>query len=178
MGGCTLFMADAQFFRADAQFFAAGLLWPINYAFCCYWTTFTLEMMVLCSMQPCLPLTEHVQTLFTLNWACANSVLGMCRHNWPCLTLFLTVLIDNYDWNLTLSQTQTHWVYRLQWTTRLQESTIIRTHSDAKTGLYQRLVWFLAPPEDNTISRIHRLIKAKLACRYEFLYWKPCGSLI
>ena len=98
---------------ADAQFFTAGLLWPINYAFCCCWTTFTLEMMVLCTMQPCLPLTEHVQTLFTLNWACANSVLGMCRHNWPCLTLFLTVLIDNYDSNLTLSQTQTHWVYHL-----------------------------------------------------------------
>ena len=23
--------------------------------------------------------------MFTLNWACAKSVLGMCRHNWPCL---------------------------------------------------------------------------------------------
>ena len=23
--------------------------------------------------------------MFTLNWACAKSVLGTCRHNWPCL---------------------------------------------------------------------------------------------
>ena len=52
-------------------------------------------------------------TMFTLNWACANSVLGMCRHNWPCLTLFLTVLIDNYDTNITQTQTQTHWLNHL-----------------------------------------------------------------
>ena len=51
--------------------------------------------------------------MFTLNWACANSVLGMCRDNWPCLTLFLTVLIDNYGTNITWTQAQTHWVYTL-----------------------------------------------------------------
>ena len=60
-------MADAQFFRADVQFFAAGLFLPRNYAFCCCWTTFALEMVVLYKMQPCLPFTEHVQTLITLN---------------------------------------------------------------------------------------------------------------
>ena len=72
------FGADAQFFRADAQFFAAGLLWPINYAFGCCWTTFTLEMIVLCHVYPllsmcklCLPLTEHVQTQY---WACAEII--------------------------------------------------------------------------------------------------------
>ena len=85
-------MADLQFSRVDLhflgedlQFFAAGLLlayklyifllldclWSINYAFFCCWTTFTLEMMVLCTMQPCLPLTEHVQTLY---WACADII--------------------------------------------------------------------------------------------------------
>ena len=100
------FGADAQFFRADVQFFAAGLLWPINYAFCCCWTTFTLEIMVLCP-------TEHVQTLFTLNWTCANSVLGMCRNNLHNLPCFLTVLIDNYDTNLTRTETQTRCINHL-----------------------------------------------------------------
>ena len=60
----------------------------------------------------CLPFTEHVQTLFTLNWACTNSVLGMCRnnlHNLPCFW----VLIDNYDTNITWTQTPTRWLNHL-----------------------------------------------------------------
>ena len=94
---------DAQFFMVDAQFFAAGLLCPRNYAVCCCWTTFTLEIMVLCHVYPllsmcklCLPLTEHVQTLY---WACAEIIYII----YPVLT----VLIDNYDTNITRTQTQT-----------------------------------------------------------------------
>ena len=78
MADVQFFGVDVQFFRADGQFFAAGLLRPIDYAFCCCWTTFTLEMMVLCHVYPllsmcklCLPLTEHVQTLY---WACAEII--------------------------------------------------------------------------------------------------------
>ena len=81
---------DAQFFRADAQFFAVGLLWPRNYAFCCCWTTFTLEIMVLCHVYPllsmcklCLPLTEHVQTLY---WACAEIIY------------IIYPVFDSFDW--------------------------------------------------------------------------------
>ena len=84
------FMVDAQFFRVDAQFFAAGLLWPRNYAFCCCWTTFTLEIMVLCHVYPllsmcklCLPLTEHVQTLY---WACAEIIY------------IIYPVFDSFDW--------------------------------------------------------------------------------
>ena len=36
-----------------------------------------------------------------------TSIAGVCILN-ESVTLFLTVLIDNYDTNLTLSQTQTH----------------------------------------------------------------------
>ena len=82
--------ADAQFFMADAQFFAVGLLWPINYAFCCCWTTFTLEMMVLCHVYTLLsmcklflPLTEHVQTLY---WACAEKIY------------IIYPVFDSFDW--------------------------------------------------------------------------------
>ena len=82
--------ADAQFFMADVQFFAAGLLWPRNYAFCCCWTTFTLEIMVLCHVYPllsmcklCLPLTEHVQTLY---WACAEIIY------------MIYPVFDSFDW--------------------------------------------------------------------------------
>ena len=84
------FMVDVQFFRADAQFFAAGLLWPRNYAFCCCWTTFNLEIMVLCHVYPllslckrCLPLTEHVQTLY---WACAEIIY------------IIYPVFDSFDW--------------------------------------------------------------------------------
>ena len=90
MADAQFFGVDAQFFRADAQFFAAGLLWPINYAFCCCWTTFTLEMMVLCHVYPllsmcklCLPLTEHVQTLY---WACAEIIY------------IIYPVFDSFDW--------------------------------------------------------------------------------
>ena len=84
------FGADAQFFRADAHFFAVGLLWPRNYAFCCCWTTFTLEIMVLYHVYPwlsmcklCLPLTEHVQTLY---WACAE------------IPYIIYPVCDSFDW--------------------------------------------------------------------------------
>ena len=84
------FGADAQFFRADAQFFAAGLLWPRSYAFCCCWTTFVLEIMVLWHVYPllsmcklCLPLTEHVQTLY---WACAEIIY------------IIYPVFDSFDW--------------------------------------------------------------------------------
>ena len=102
-------MVDAQFFRADAQFFAAGLLWPRNYAFCCCWTTFTLEIMVLCHVYPllsmcklCLPLTEHVQILY---WARAEIIYII----YPVFDS----LIDNCDTNITWTQTQTHWLNHL-----------------------------------------------------------------
>ena len=90
MVDAQFFGADAQSFRVDAQFFAAGLLWPRNYAFFCCWTTFTLEIMVLCHVYPllsmcklCLPLTEHVQTLY---WACAEIIY------------IIYPVFDSFDW--------------------------------------------------------------------------------
>ena len=76
---CHSFLGRMHSFSGRMHsFFAAGLLWPRNYAFCCCWTTFTLEIMVLCHVYPllsmcklCLPLTEHVQTLY---WACAEII--------------------------------------------------------------------------------------------------------
>ena len=96
MADAQFFGADAQFFRADAQFFAVGLLWPRNYAFCCCWTTFALQIMVLCHVYPLLSMCK---LCLPLNWACANSVLGICRnnlHNLPCLWQF---------WLITMTQT-------------------------------------------------------------------------
>ena len=90
MADVQFFGADAQFFRGDAQFFAAGLPRPINYAFCCCWTTFALEIMVLCHVYPllsmcklCLPLTEYVQTLY---WACAEIIY------------IINPVFDSFDW--------------------------------------------------------------------------------
>ena len=64
------FMADAQFFGADAQFFR------VDAVFCCG-TALTQKLCILLlldyfhprnhSFVSCLPFTEHVQTLFTLN---------------------------------------------------------------------------------------------------------------
>ena len=101
-------MVVTQFFGVVTQFlgwlcnflgqlYSFFLLWdyfcPINYAFFCCWTTFTLEIMVLSTMQPCLPymlmregsalsicrhsnegnpLTEHGQSLY---WACADIIM-------------------------------------------------------------------------------------------------------
>ena len=90
MADVQFFGSDAQFFRADAQFFAAGLLWPRNYAFCCCWTNF----------HPRNDGFVYNATMFTLYWACANSVLGMCRnnlHNLPCFWQF---------WLITMTETE------------------------------------------------------------------------
>ena len=99
-------MADPLSFRVDLHFLGQicsfllwDYFWPINYAFFCCWTTFTLEMMVWCTMQSCLPLTEHVQPLY---WA--------YRHK---LTIFVTAFMDDYNSNKTQTETQTDRFYHL-----------------------------------------------------------------
>ena len=68
-------MVDLQFFGADLQFFAVGLLLAYKlYIF-----------LLLDYFHPRNDGFVYNATMFTLNWACANSVLGMCRHNWPSL---------------------------------------------------------------------------------------------
>ena len=44
---------------------------PINYAFFCCWTTFTQEIMVLSTMQPCLPYMLMRE----------GPALNICRHS-------------------------------------------------------------------------------------------------
>ena len=44
--------ADPQFFMVDLQFFAVGLLLAYKLCIFFYWTTFTLEIMVLCHVYP------------------------------------------------------------------------------------------------------------------------------
>ena len=90
MGGCAVFQGGCA-------------------VFCCG-TALTYKLCILLLLDyfhprndgfvSCLPFTEHVQTLFTLNWACANSVLGMCRnnlHNLPCFWQF---------WLITMTETE------------------------------------------------------------------------
>ena len=55
------------------QFFWGGytvFLGVVMHFFCC-WTTFTLEIMVLSTMQPCLPCMLMRE----------GPILGMCRHS-------------------------------------------------------------------------------------------------
>ena len=65
MADMQFFGADKQFFGADKQFFAAGLFLAyklfIHLLLDCFW--FMNYVFV-----SCLPLTEHVQSLY---WACA-----------------------------------------------------------------------------------------------------------
>ena len=103
MGGCTVFHCGCAVFWGGCTVFQGGCT-----AFCCG-TALTYKSCILLLLDyfhprndgfvSCLPFTEHVQTLFTLNWACANSVLGMCRnnlHNLPCFWQF---------WLITMTQT-------------------------------------------------------------------------
>ena len=72
MADAQFFGVDLQFFMADLQFFAAGLL--LAYKLCIF---FLLDY-----FHPrnygfvsCLPLTEHVQSLY---WACADIIDPVC----------------------------------------------------------------------------------------------------
>ena len=137
------FMVDAQFFGPDAQFFRARCT-----PFCCG-TALTYKLCILLLLDyfhprndgfvSCLPFTEHVQTLFTLNWACANSVLGMCRNN-----------LHNLPWKIVLidKMTQTFQVdhnsdfpvifLRMTWGENLnlfREGNTLTSSTDLKTQL-------------------------------------------
>ena len=103
MGGCTVFHGGCTVFWGGCAVFQGRCT-----VFCCG-TALTYKLCILLLLDyfhprndgfvSCLPFTEHVQTLFTLNWACANSVLGMCRnnlHNLPCFWQF---------WLITMTQT-------------------------------------------------------------------------
>ena len=86
MADMQFFGADKQFFMADMQFFAAGLFLAyfimhsfaagllLVYKLCihllldCFW--FINYIFV-----SCLPLTEHVQSLY---WACADIIDPVC----------------------------------------------------------------------------------------------------
>ena len=103
MGRCTVFHGRCAVFWGGCTVFQGRCV-----VFCCG-TALTYKLCILLLLDyfhprndgfvSCLPFTEHVQTLFTLNWACANSVLGMCRnnlHNLPCFWQF---------WLITMTQT-------------------------------------------------------------------------
>ena len=95
-GGCAVFWGGCPVFQGGCAVFCCGA--ALTYKLCI--------LLLLDYFHPrndgfvsCLPFPEHVQTLFTLNWACANSVLGMCRnnlHNLPCFWQF---------WLITMTQT-------------------------------------------------------------------------
>ena len=73
LGRSTVFSGQiCSFLRQICGFLLQDCFWPINYAFFCCWTTFTLEIIVLLSY---LPLTEHVQTLYL---ACADIIDPVC----------------------------------------------------------------------------------------------------
>ena len=104
MGGCTVFHGGCAVFWGRCTVFQGGC------AVFCWGTALTYKLCILLLLDyfhprnddfvSCLPFTEHVQTLFTLNWACANSVLGMCRnnlHNLPCFWQF---------WLITMTETE------------------------------------------------------------------------
>ena len=104
MGGCTVFHGGCAVFWGRCTVFQGRCT-----VFCCR-TALTYKLCILLLLDyfhprnhgfvSCLPFTEHVQTLFTLNWACANSVLGMCRnnlHNLPCFWQF---------WLITMTETE------------------------------------------------------------------------
>ena len=70
--------ADAQFFMADVQFFGANVqFFRADAQFFCCRTALTYKLCILLLLDyfhprndgfvSCLPFTEHVQTLFTLN---------------------------------------------------------------------------------------------------------------
>ena len=84
----------------------------------------------------CLPFTEHVQTLFTLNWACANSVLGMCRnnlHNLPCFWQF---------WLITMTETEhEHRLRLIDLTTSAQLVQVVRRNY-RKSPMFRRYLFF------------------------------------
>ena len=103
MGRCTVFHGRCAVFWGGCTVFQGGCA-----VFCCG-TALTYKLCILLLLDyfyprndgfvSCLPFIEYVQTLFTLNWACANSVLGMCRnnlHNLPCFWQF---------WLITMTQT-------------------------------------------------------------------------
>ena len=100
MGGCTVFHGGCTVFWGGCAVFQGGCT-----VFCCG-TALTYKLCILLLLDyfhprnygfvSCLPFTEHVQTLFTLNWACANSVLGMCRNNLHNFWQF---------WLITMTQT-------------------------------------------------------------------------
>ena len=104
MGGCTVFHGGCAVFWGRCAVFQGRCA-----VFCCG-TALTYKLCILLLLDyfhprndgfvSCLPFTEHVQTLFTLNWACANSLLGMCRnnlHNLPCFWQF---------WLITMTETE------------------------------------------------------------------------
>ena len=103
MGGCTVFHGGCTVFWGECAVFLGRCA-----IFCCG-TALTYKLYILLLLDyfhprndgfvSCLPFTEHVQTLFTLKWVCANSVSGMCRnnfHNLPCFWQF---------WLITMTQT-------------------------------------------------------------------------
>ena len=96
-GGCTVFWGGCTVFQGRCAVFCCGT--ALTYKLCI--------MLLLDYFHPrndgfvsCLPFTEHVQTLFTLNWACANSVLGMCRNNLHNLLCFWQF------WLITMTETE------------------------------------------------------------------------
>ena len=81
------------------SFLLRDCFWSINYAF----------FLLLDYFHPRNDSFVYNATMFTLNWACANSVLGMCRHNWPSLWQLWWITMTQTE----LSQRHTHWVYCL-----------------------------------------------------------------
>ena len=52
MADVQFFELDQQFFMVDLQFFATGLLLAYKLCIFFWWTTFILEIMVLCHVYP------------------------------------------------------------------------------------------------------------------------------